>query len=344
MEKFDETEFKRVVSAVMAPHAPWRIGFAQRPPVSKNRRAAGKMLEAALAKAGLDVSKLDEMLAQDRGEVRSDFRKQLAKTDFSAAENAYRQGIEAQTKAIGLLTQPFTSTFITLDTAFLIWQLPHPELNIFIDSNTGSLNNFIKIRINEITGNDAPSFVFYFLWQNTNNSAVVINAASQLAPGGFCEIAAAPGLFSGDSSYLGIYALFRTMRWSGWGTDPMTGQSADQTYFPGSQQSQLSSIVDLTASGGSYFVSGQDVEMKSLFFQNVDVSQKSNSRSRTCCCGIRGLVQFKLWIRHWGQCRRPCKCRLQYRQQCRLLPICVVGAIFSHWPIRNLCPRFLSLV
>ena len=53
----------------------------------------------------------------------------------------------------------------------------------------------------------------------------------------------------------------------------MTGQSADQTYFPGSQQSQLRSIVDLTASGGSYFVSGQDVEMQSLFFQNVDVSQ-----------------------------------------------------------------------
>ncbi len=53
----------------------------------------------------------------------------------------------------------------------------------------------------------------------------------------------------------------------------MTGQSADQTYFPGSQQSQLRSIVDLTASGGSYFGSGQDVEMKSLFFQNVDVSQ-----------------------------------------------------------------------
>ncbi len=273
MEKFDETEFKRVVSALRAPHAPWRIGFAQRPPVSKNRRAAGKVLEAALAKAGLDVSKLDEMLAQDRREVRSDFRKQLAKTDFSAAEDAYRQGIEAQTKAMGLLTQPFTTTFITLDTAFLIWQLPHPELNIFIDSNTGSLNNFIKILINEITGNDAPSFVFYFLWQNTNNSPVVINAASQLAPGGFCEIAAAPGLFSGDSSYLGIYALFRTMRWSGWGTDPMTGQSADQTYFPGSQQSQLRSIVDLTASGGSYFGSGQDVEMKSLFFQNVDVSQ-----------------------------------------------------------------------
>jgi hypothetical protein len=67
---------------------------------------------------------------------------------------------------------------------------------------------------------------------------------------------------SGDSSYLGIYALFRTMRWSGWGTDPMTGQSADQTYFPGTQQSQLRSTVDLTASGGSYFVSGQDIEMQ----------------------------------------------------------------------------------
>ena len=86
------------------------------------------------------------------------------------------------------------------------------------------------------------SFVFYFLWQNTNDSAVVINAASQLAPGGFCEIAAAPGLFSGDSSYLGIYALFRTMRWSGWGTDPMTGQSADQTYFPGTQQSDGTAV------------------------------------------------------------------------------------------------------
>ena len=87
-------------------HAPWRIGFAQRPPVSKNRRAAGKVLEAALAKAGLDVSKLDEMLAQDRREVRSDFRKQLAKTDFSAERMRTVRVLRRRPRRWGYLHSP----------------------------------------------------------------------------------------------------------------------------------------------------------------------------------------------------------------------------------------------
>ena len=225
MAKIDQAEFKRIVSAINDPQAPRPAGLLRRPPISKTRRAADKMFESVLTKAGLDVGKLGEMLAQDQGEVRGALQKQMASTDFSAAAAAYRQGIAARAKAIGLLKEPYTSTLVMLDTAFAIWELPHPEFNIFIGSDTGPMNNWIKVFVNEIAGNNATQFMFYFVWQNTSDTDVVINAASVLAPGGYCEIAAAPGFLSGDHSWLGIYANFRTIRWSGWGTDPMTGQT-----------------------------------------------------------------------------------------------------------------------
>jgi len=274
MAKIDQAEFKRVVSAINDPQAPRPAGLLRRPPISKTRRAADKMFESVLTKAGLDVGKLGEMLAQDQGEVRGALQKQMASTDFSAAAAAYRQGIAARAKAIGLLKEPYTSTLVMLDTAFAIWELPHPEFNIFIGSDTGPMNNWIKVFVNEIAGNNATQFMFYFVWQNTSDTDVVINAASVLAPGGYCEIAAAPGFLSGDHSWLGIYANFRTIRWSGWGTDPMTGQNADQTPYPGFQQSQLQAIAGLSAWGGSYFGSGRDVETHPPFvFQNFEVSQ-----------------------------------------------------------------------
>src|ERR1035441_5120775 len=54
MAKIDQAEFKRIVSAINDPQAPRPAGLLRRPPISKTRRAADKMFESVLTKAGLD--------------------------------------------------------------------------------------------------------------------------------------------------------------------------------------------------------------------------------------------------------------------------------------------------
>jgi hypothetical protein len=60
MAKIDQAEFKRIVSAINDPQAPRPAGLLRRPPISKTRRAADKMFESVLTKAGLDVGKLSD--------------------------------------------------------------------------------------------------------------------------------------------------------------------------------------------------------------------------------------------------------------------------------------------
>ena len=47
-----------------------------------------------------------------------------------AAAAALAAAIDARRKALSILSRPFTSTFVTLDEPFLIWELPNPNLDI----------------------------------------------------------------------------------------------------------------------------------------------------------------------------------------------------------------------
>jgi hypothetical protein len=274
MKKFDQAEFKRVVSAKKGRTSPWQTAPASGSLVSKAQRSAGKMFGSVLSKAGFDIDKLNKIVAQNQNELRTRFQKQQAAAikNFSRSETAYRQRIEARQKALGLLTQPFVSTFITLDKPFLIWQLPHPELDIFIDSRIESMNSSIRILINTNSGSDNTQFVFYYLWENESEYAAVINAASSLVLNGFCEVAAAPGIFSGDSADLSMNAWLTTMRWSGWGTDLVTGASNDQTVYPDYQPTQRQIIATLHAHGGHIF-GGQGVDTQAFSFEPFDLSE-----------------------------------------------------------------------
>jgi hypothetical protein len=271
MVKIDETELKRVVSA-KTPRSPWRTNQVQPPPVSKNRRAAAKMIESVLIKAGLDVEKINEMLARDQSDVRGAFQKQIANTDWAGAAASYHQSVEAQSKAIGLLTRPFTIPL--LDKPFAIWQLPRPEFNITFDSHIEPMNNWIKLYIEASTIADFFSdtqFVFYFPWENDSDSYALINVQSSLAPGGYCMATANSGIFTGGSSWLQTYAELDIMRWSGWGTDKATGLSNDQTPYPVFQSSQRQLIAHVNASGG-YILQAPDQDTQPLLFQPFDLN------------------------------------------------------------------------
>jgi hypothetical protein len=273
MAKIKDAEVKRVVSAIKARPSPWRTSQARRV-VSKNRRAIGKMVETALSKTGLDVGKIDKLLAQDQKEMRGLFAKEnaAAAKHFSAAQAEYRQAMATRMKVSELLATPFTSTLITLDKPFLIWQLPHPELDIFIDQHIEPNNSWIKLLIDTNAGSDYTQFLFYFLWENESDFFAVVNASSLLVVNGACEVMAAPGIFSGDTADFNMNASLTTMRWSGWGTNPATGHSNDQTAYPDYQQSQYQTITSLHAEGGHIF-GDAGIENEGFSFQPFNLSE-----------------------------------------------------------------------
>jgi len=242
------------------------------PPASKNRRAIAKMVESVATKSGLDVSKVGKLLTQDQKALRQFFDKQqaVAGKHFRTADNAFRSGMAARFQALGLLTHQFTSSFVTLDEPFLIWQLPTLE-PIFSDAHRESMHSSFKVLVNVIGGSDSTRFIFFFLWENESDFTAVANVSSSLVVNGGCSVQAKPGIFSGDTATLSLVGSLTSMRWSGWGTDPVTGASNDQTPDPNFQQSQRQQIAFLQAEGGFIFTSAV-FKSQSFSFQPFPLS------------------------------------------------------------------------
>ncbi len=62
------------------------------------------------------------------------------------------------------------------------------------------------------------------------------------------------------------------MRWSGWGTDPVTGVSNDQTLFPFPQQTQFQTVAQLDQYGGDWFDDSSGNNEQSFNFQPFSLS------------------------------------------------------------------------
>jgi hypothetical protein len=152
-----------------------------------------------------------------------------------AAAAAATAGINARRQALSILAQPFTPPYyVTLDTPFLIWDTP-PDLSIFLDSGIEAGNGgWAKIKVN---ANDPvwplnTQIWFYFLWENPTSYYAVANVSSSLSLSGTASARGSSGDFSGNYANLSLDTSLTVMRWSGWGTDPETGQSNDQTPYP----------------------------------------------------------------------------------------------------------------
>jgi hypothetical protein len=171
----------------------------------------------------------------------------------------------ARLQALKFLGNPFTSSFITLDKPFLIWQLPFLE-PIFIEPHIESMHNSFKLLVNVIDGSDSTRFIFFFLWENESDFFAVANVGTSLVINGGCSVQAVPGIFSGDTATLSLAASLVLMRWSGWGTDPVTGASNDQTPDSNFQQTQRQQVASLEAHGGHIFESA-DFKSQSFSFQ-----------------------------------------------------------------------------
>jgi hypothetical protein len=202
--------------------------------LKKNRSEAEKLLRSYFGKTGLDVDKLDKLAAKRQAERRKLIaaRKGDASKNLGAAENGFHQGMAYRRQALQILSKPFQPTFITLDKPFLIWELPHPESNVWIDSHYESMNSFVKFEVIKHSGIDSTAFLFYFIWTNDSDSFAVVNVDTSLVLNGVCQVLADSGILEGHYNHIRLDANLKLMRWSGWGTDPVTGASADQTPFP----------------------------------------------------------------------------------------------------------------
>ena len=271
----DKSELKRIIATMKSGKIPTGQGTAgdRIPVASPKRRAAAAMIDSVIQKAGLDGAKFIKLLAEDQRTLRADFAKERAAAakNIRASTAQFRSAMAARRQAANLLRVPFIPTIVLLDKPFLIWQLPHPQSDIFIDSHVESMNSSVRVRVNDPSGFNSTRFVFFFLWSNETDEFAVANVRSSLIINGGCSVQAASGIFSGDTQTLDINASLAIIRWFGWGTDPVTGNSNNQTPHPDFQATHRQNVASLRADGGHIF-QGANFKSKSFSFEQFSLS------------------------------------------------------------------------
>jgi len=260
MPAIDVSQLKKIVTALNENDASLKL--EREDPLllvrrAGSQRAIGEFLKKFFEKSGLQSSKLDRLILNRRTELKDIIKKQEAdaKSSIASQYNIFNGALQSRRKAFEIMTGAFASSLVTLDKPFLIWESPHPELDIFIDSHTESANSFVTVYIDKKHGGDDTQFKFHFLWTNESDAWSLVNVSTSLILNGFCIVNADLGLFSGDDVRLFMEANLYVMRWSGWPPDP-NGKPADQTYEPIRQASQFQNVVNWSVAGFGYFGGG----------------------------------------------------------------------------------------
>lgn len=206
-----------------------------------------------------DLGKFAEILTRRRDARRkgllalqAQMRSEAQKPE-AAAPASLAAGIAARRHALALLGQPFTPSYVTLDEPFLIWELPHPQLNIFRDSNIESFGSWVKVLLETNSspgGQQKTDFRFYFLWENSTDHYAVANVSSSLSLNGQAVAWGGTGDLTGGLASLQVTAYLSVVRWSGWGDN-------DQTQYPIYDQSASKSVAGLVGIGGGWFEDDQ---------------------------------------------------------------------------------------
>lgn len=272
MANIDKSEVKRVAAAIYEGRPAVDRAAAGSKKLQRNRQAVGKLLKSNFKKAELE--KLGRLTAKRRSAILRIFEERNAAMGKrqQSLDTVFREGIESRRRALQPLPGPHAPFFINLDKPFLIWEFPHPELDIFLNSHVESMDSWIKVLVERRQGSDNTTFTFFFLWTNESEFAAVVNVGTSLVLNGVCEVVASEGIFSGDCDDLSVTASLALMRWSGWGTDPVTGQSDDQTPEPFAQATQFQTASSLAAQEGSIFGSTWPGEIQFFPFQPFDLT------------------------------------------------------------------------
>jgi hypothetical protein len=255
----DEERVKSPISGAKGVH--WRSDRHERSGRRDYQREIGKIFGSFFTKAGLDVRKLDEILVQERDEVRRNFHEEVANAakHFSSAQAIFRQDIETRRTALAILAKPFLSTRVTLDEPSVIFEYPQWSPAI-VDTHYEPFNNWVKIRIfDHGPVKDRRWFGFSYPWTNETDYYAIINITTFLVLVGNCESHGEGGVFSADNALLDLSSRFDLFRQSGWGSDPFFG---DGTWLV---QNNLQPIANLDSYGGKWIYGGGDVTKTQVF-------------------------------------------------------------------------------
>jgi hypothetical protein len=257
---FDNSEeIKAALAAMKEREAPTRLSTIRAEDQSAAAQSDLAELEALLA-ANPELGKLVEILARRDERRKSLLAQQHRRPDAQetqAAATAATAAVNARRQALAILSQPFTPPYyVTLDTPGFFLVLPNTDLShIQEDFGLEPGGSWFKALLDTSTywWPESAYFKFYFVWANPSDYDAVVNVSSSLLLNGWAQASSQWALIDRNNAYLDIDAELAVYRWSGWGTDPDTGQSLDETPYPGA--TSQTTVASLDGWGGNIFSS-----------------------------------------------------------------------------------------
>jgi hypothetical protein len=203
----------------------------------------------------VDLSQMSHALAVNKKKLHRQMTDPVA--DVSALREAFHKGVESRRKAwdaLGAIAQPYTPSYVTIDTPFLIraYRQGEPTTALLLDSYMGPLKSEARFR-SEIedytfTGGilNEDEVSFYFLWQNDTAGNAVIDVESSLMLFGRWWVRAKSGLLwspwsPGSAGHAKLKVSGELSLWEWWNQPPT---------HPLRQASQLQQVMTQDISGG----------------------------------------------------------------------------------------------
>jgi len=195
MAKLSKSEVKAAISKILArKEVQPPIQFRRLP-----RPNLGKRLASVFADAGIDVSKLEKIVSDEREEFAQLQKKrdQYYKKQNVALEKQYETTLENQKRALEAIAgQTIGVQTIPVHTASTV--LSRPE-ELISDKRLEPWNNYVKFHL--IDSNDTANaryadVRFIFGWVNRSNDTLVVRANAEVIIKGFCQAIAQAGFIT----------------------------------------------------------------------------------------------------------------------------------------------------
>ncbi len=217
-----------------------------------NRQEIERLLMSFAEGSAFSVERLKHLKTERRTEQRRLLAEPSARAIETAlgAESDRIEGLRLWQAARSLLSPQTQAGIITLDAPFEI-SLPVHNRPVDFSKNIEPFNSFARLHIDTNSGSDNAVTIFFFMWQNPSQGAVVIDVLTLLRFNGICQVEADSGFFSGHNNLLDVHAALALFRFSGWGTDS-DGNPLDGTKIPVFDGTTFQSVSSLDVQGGSF--------------------------------------------------------------------------------------------
>ena len=237
MPEYNEDQIKMALTAAkdlaaarnerLQDFTPRQADVSERSEIQANRRATENLLASSFAKAGFEVDKFDELLAQNRSALRriADRRKAEAVERSSSAKDTLRHGVESRRKVMEHLAEltPPESPTVAVPKFYELQDRPItilPTGGVYVHADqVESANSWVKFTVDSDSVAGSEYLSFYFLWVNPSDTHAVIDVNAYLVLNGFCQVESDGGYFPGiRQSSTDLYALLHPLEW--WNQPP----------------------------------------------------------------------------------------------------------------------------